>query len=160
MLLSLTGIAVAGVLAYGGRQVLQQHRRPQQKLVNKLIFTQKAEQIATGETNQIKLAHFTNKMTRNVMASLTSLDDRYQHSLQRRIDALTRTTRHAQWQEITGDKDALTISPEDKMYNRRIACLSGVVVTAALAKLYAPFFLLTIPLASYELITRGLWVYK
>ena len=88
-------------------------------------------------------------------AALTELDDRYQLFLQRRIDALASGTRHAQWQEITGGDDMLEISPEDKLHNRSIARLSGVVVTATFAKLYRPFLLLTIPLVLYDLIAHA-----
>ena len=156
MFLSLTGIAVVGVLAVGGRQILRQHRRSRQTLVAKLRKIKETERA----NEESKLANLTRRVSRNVVTSLTSLDDRYQQVFQRRIDALLSGRRHAQWQEIAGGEEILMISPEDKMYNRRIARLGGVVVTATLAKLYTPFLLLTIPLAFYELIGKMLWTVK
>ena len=150
MLLSLAGIAVVGALAVGGIQVVRQRATLSQPLISILVDGQNP-QATTLVEEKTNLAH----LATDLKTTLTELDDRYQQVFQRRIDRLVSGTRHAQWQEITGDDDMLEISPEDKLHNRSIARLGGVVVTAAFAKLYPPFLLLTIPLAFYDLIAHA-----
>ncbi len=136
MLIPPTMMAVLGVLAIGGVH-----------LVRRAGVQSWSDTFLAGKTSLTGL-------TASMHKRLAALDDRYQQALQRRIDKLASGGRHAQWQQVAGKQALLEISPEDKLYNRRIARLSGVVVTATLAKLYSPFLLLTIPLAFYDVIVE------
>ncbi|MEM7134159.1 MAG: heavy metal translocating P-type ATPase [Chloroflexota bacterium] len=91
---------------------------------------------------------------------LTEIDERYQHALQKRINALVNRTRQAQWQEISHSDEGVEIGLEDKVLNRRIAVMTGVAATGALAKLFPPFLAITIPLALYDLMGYTIYVYK
>lgn len=124
----------------------QRSRKP---LVTSLTpATQRAGALAQ-DTNQNKLAAFLATMKSKVTTFLAKVDDRYQHFMQERVDTFVSGARYAQWREISGNKEQLEISPEDRNLNGQIATLGGIVVTATLATLYAPFFLLTIPLVIY-----------
>ncbi|MEM7533320.1 MAG: heavy metal translocating P-type ATPase [Chloroflexota bacterium] len=146
MLLSLTMVATAGLLVVGGTQLIRQPTT--QPLIAKLMGVKVTSDSNPDKVNQRQLANVTTQVARTAVL----LEERYQQAFQRRIDRLFSGTRHAQWEEIAGGDSALEITPMDKMFNRRIAGLSVVVVTAALAKLYQPFLWITIPFAFLELI--------
>ncbi|MFN8488917.1 MAG: heavy metal translocating P-type ATPase [Caldilineaceae bacterium] len=95
-----------------------------------------------------------------VTTSLAELENRYQYFLQRHLDQLLSGGRYAQWRDLHGGEDRLEITPLDKQQNRSIARLTGVVVTALLAKLYTPWLLLTIPLAAAESLVWAQRVYQ
>ena len=156
MFLSLTIVAVTSVLAAEG--IKRWRDRPRQTLITKLAVVKKTEIPTTDDDDQTNLAHLTTQATKKVMTSLTELEDRYQHALQRRIDAFASGTRHAQWLEITGGE--LEISPEDRMFNRRIARWGAIIATASLAKVYTPVLLLTVPLAVYSIMGHARWTVK
>lgn len=153
MPLLLTTITVTSLLV-GGGQILQQYRRAQQTPATN------RSGIAPNGTTQDKHIRWVNRVTTKVGTLLVRLDDHYQQALQHQVENLVSKRRHAQWEEIAGAGQQREISPQDKIVNRRIARFAGVVVTAALAKLYAPFFWLTALLASYELIDRTVWTYQ
>ncbi|MEZ4862723.1 MAG: heavy metal translocating P-type ATPase [Caldilineaceae bacterium] len=105
--------------------------------------------MSVPEVEQTALTRCLHPVTR----TLTLIDDRYQHFIQRRVDALTGGTRQAQLRDLYGDADSMVISEWDKQINRRIARVSGIIVMAAMANFYAPLYMLTALLATYELIT-------
>ena len=144
-MISILAVATAGLLAAGGSQLLWRRNRSPQTLIGSLIIPEEVKGVIEPPHPPVQTTLM------HVTESLTKLDERYQRTLQQGIDRLVSGTRHAQWQEITGSEGSLAISPEDKLLNRSIARLGGIVVTGALAKLYLPFLLLTIPLAFYEL---------
>ena len=152
MFFSLRIIALVGVLAAEGiRQRAASSQTPATTIVDD--DSRLATTIVPGKAALTRLAT-------EVNTKLTELDDRYQQAFQRRIDALVSGTRHAQWREITGGDDMLEISPEDKMFNRRIARWAGIIATASLAKVYTLFLLFTIPLAAYSIMGHARWTVK
>jgi heavy metal translocating P-type ATPase len=172
-MLPIVGIAAAGALVAGGAW-LTQRRRSSQNLVTHLGKPFSALALPANGVLSLPTATVTAGQTAltRVTAGLVALEDRYQHFLQRRVDALLSGTRHAQWQEISGshreksgggeggaEESVLEISPMDREQNRRIARMAGVVVTGALANLYPPWLLLTIPLALYDWIAQVRWTY-
>ena len=152
-MISILAVAAAGLLAVGGVQTIKRHGSSQ-RLIDILTMPPEIEPAlpANTEAGQSTLAR--------VNDALRKLDDRYQYALQQRIDRLVSGTRHAQWQEIYGSDRVFTISPEDRLFNNRIARLSGIIATGALAKLYTPFLLLTIPLAFYDIFDYGSFAYQ
>ena len=143
MLLTFSAIVITSGMLYSGAKAGLKHKKKKEK--RWMFYAEKLDK----KKNK---AHLATELATNVNRTVTELDDRYQQAFQRRINALFSGTRHVQWQEITGSDEMLEISAEDKMHNRSIARLAGVVVTAALAKLYPPFLLLTIPVAFYDII--------
>ena len=149
----LTTITVAGLLI-GGKHLFQQHRRSGQTSVMQQL------RIASGKVAQSKPVRLASQVATRVKTFLVQLDHRYQHAFQQQVETWVSKRRYAQWEEIAGSDQNREISQEDKIVNRRIARFGGVVVTAALSRLYPPFFWLTGLLATYELIDRTVWTYK
>lgn len=153
MTLFLTTLTVVGTLV-GGRQMLRQHHHPEQTSVAHTLGA------ATGKLLQSRPVRLANQAATRVSSFLIRLDERYQQTLQRQVEALVSQRRHAQWDDISYNNPQREISPEDRIVNRRIARFGGVVVTAALGRLYPPLFWLTGLLAAYELVDRTLWTYQ
>jgi Cu2+-exporting ATPase len=125
-----------------------------------MLITQLAVPVTEDAAVQAGLLALPATTINRLTTSLVALEDRYQHWLQRRVDALLSSTRHEQWQAISGrGEEMLEISPMDREQNRRIARLAGVVVTGALAKLYLPWLLLTLSLAFYDWVAQARWTY-
>lgn len=161
-MLPIVGIA-AGALVAGGAW-LTQRRRPAQSLIAQLSEPSSmaaAPQIGLLPLSASAVAAGQTALT-SVTSGLVALEERYQQFLQRRVDALLSGTRHAQWQELSGgnaEESMLEISPMDREQNQRIARMASVVVTGALAHLYTPWLLLTIPVALYDWIVQARWTY-
>ena len=152
MALFLTTFTVVGTLV-GGRQMLRQRRRPEQSSVAHTLGN------ATGKLIQSKPAQLVNQAATRVSSFLIRLDERYQQTLQRQVETLVSQRRYAQWDDISDNNPQREISREDRIVNRRIARFGGVVITAALGRLYPPLFWLTGLLAAYELVDRTVWTF-
>jgi len=91
--------------------------------------------------------------------SLTELADRYHYFIYRYVDTRLHRDRQNQWQEITQERLEFEVTTEAKAENWRLARTSGIALTAAMAALYPPWLLLTIPLAVYETYSNVKYAY-
>lgn len=135
-MLPIVGFAAAGTLVIVGTKALRRYRRKPGRSVRRSerIYLRNTHSTTPVEEEPMLQSIVELGQTKGQTAltrlttALTELDDRYQYALQQRFDRITSGTRHAQWQEITGSDAMLEISPDDKMFNRRLARLSVICI--------------------------------
>jgi heavy metal translocating P-type ATPase len=104
------------------------------------LLVKLTNQPQAGIIEQVKneLQEVGKTVTQNLTASLVAADERYQTFVQNHIDPLLGKTRHAQMQELLSEA-ALTLSPEERMANQRLALGVVTLGTAVVGQLaYAP----------------------
>ena len=151
------GLAIAGVVAYGGAQLLSGRRQAHRTHVwlTPAPHPTPVREGAAGSPGQEETA------LTPLAAALAAVDDHYQRWMQRQFEMLVSRTRHEQFEVLAASDEVLAISEEEKTLNRRLARIGGVVVTALLARLlYPPLFVLAISLALYDSLTAYREAYR